>query len=90
MDGNPALPNCRGHADDFKNKFGVTRENIPFFLKKVITEGSLISSRTNKIGNGRVGIERIFKYKGKYFLLTAIGTNGFIISAYPIRKVGKE
>ena len=31
-----------------------------------------------------MGYERIYKYKGERLVLVGVGTNGFIISAYPI------
>ena len=32
----------------------------------------------------RDGIEKLYSHNGNYYLLTDIGTNGFIVSAYPI------
>lgn len=72
-----------GHAADFKNAFGINRDNIPAFLNNVITNGKVVSN-TLKITNGRQGFERIYYYDGKHYVLTGIGTNGFIVSAYPI------
>lgn len=72
-----------GHAADFKNAFGINRDNIPAFLSNVITNGQVVSN-TLKITNGRQGFERIYYYDGKHYVLTGIGTNGFIVSAYPI------
>lgn len=34
------------------------------------------------IGN-RMGYERACHYEGEYSIITGIGTNGFIVSAYP-------
>ena len=31
-----------------------------------------------------VPVERIYYYNGKHYVLTGIGTNGFIVTAYPI------
>jgi len=44
---------------------------------------------SNKIvvHNGKQGYTRIYDYGGKYYIVSGIGTNGFIVSAYP---VGKE
>ena len=33
-----------------------------------------------------MGYERVYEHSGKYYAMTGIGTNGFILSAYPIRK----
>ncbi len=37
--------------------------------------------RLKPIGN-RMGYERVYHYEGEYCIITGIGTNGFIISAY--------
>ena len=34
----------------------------------------------------REGIEKLYSYNGKYYLLTGVGTNGFLVSAYPIKE----
>lgn len=39
-------------------------------------------------GNGRNGFERIYYFDKKYYVLTGIGTNGFIVTAYPIEYGG--
>lgn len=73
------------HAKDFKNIFGITREKIPSFLKKVFSNGTIVKEK-NVTRKGKNGFERIYKYRGKYLIISAIGTNGFIVSAYPINK----
>ena len=75
-----------GHADDFKKAFGVSRSDVPKFLKNVISNGKLVSNKTIVLGSGKVGYERIYYYNGSYHLVTGIGTNGYIVSAYPIKK----
>jgi hypothetical protein len=35
---------------------------------------------------GKEGYERIYAYNGQYVILTAIGSNVFIVTAYPKRK----
>lgn len=35
-------------------------------------------------GNGREGYEKLYRYKNQYYLLTGVGTNGFIVTSYPI------
>ena len=71
---------------DFERAFGVQRQNVGSYLKAVIKNGSVVSNRLVNIGNGRQGYERVYEYKGNYYTMTGIGTNGFIVSAYPIRK----
>ncbi|MBD5101315.1 MAG: toxin [Subdoligranulum sp.] len=74
-----------GHAADFEKAFGVTRDNIPSYLEKVITNGEVVRNEIVKKGS-RSGYERIYYYEGNYYVMTGVGTNGFIISAYPIRR----
>ena len=71
-----------GHASDFEKAFGVSREDFPYYLNKVITYGKIISNKLVKRGS-REGFERVYYYEGKHYVVTGIGTNGFIISAYP-------
>lgn len=82
LDGDGIKP---GHASDFEKAFGVPREKIGGYIKTVITKGELVSSTVVDIGLGRTGLERIYYYEGKYHLLTAVGTNGFIVSAHPYK-----
>ena len=72
-----------GHAADSDRAFGIQRESIPYFLKNVISNGKVVSN-TLKLVNGRQGYERIYYYDGKHYVLTGIGTNGFLVSAYPV------
>lgn len=32
-----------------------------------------------------MGFERVYYYEGSYYVMTGIGTNGYIVSAYPIK-----
>lgn len=82
LDGNGRTP---GHATDFERAFGATREAIPDYLHKVITDGIVVSNELKKVGS-REGYERIYYYEGNHYVITGIGTNGFIISAYPKRR----
>ena len=50
---------------------------------KFITKGKIIKTVDNKIG-----YTKVYKYKSKYYLVTGIGYNGFIVSAYPYDKKG--
>ncbi|MDO4605479.1 MAG: hypothetical protein Q4B23_05840 [Helcococcus sp.] len=67
-----------GHANDFKNKFGVSKEAIPSTIKDIFSQGIEVSS---KVKNG--GIEKIYEHKGEYIVIAGVGTNGFIVSVYP-------
>lgn len=74
-----------GHAADFKKALGLEPDQIPEYLQKVLTYGNVISNTIKPIGK-RMGFERIYSYERNYYIVTGIGTNGFIISAYPHRK----
>ena len=81
LDGNGTT---KGHADDFQRAFGITRTQVPAYLEKVITNGKIVDSKIKPVGN-RMGYERTYYYNGNYHVVTGIGTNGFIVSAYPKR-----
>lgn len=72
-----------GHAADFERAFGISRDNIPSFLRKVVSEGVVVSNKV-RTRNGREGYERVYYYDGKHYVLTGVGKNGFIVSAYPV------
>ena len=82
LDGDGRSP---GHAADFERAFGVSREAIPGYLQKVVTDGVVVSNELKKIGS-REGYERVYYYEGNHYVITGVGTNGFIISAYPKRR----
>lgn len=52
------------------------------YLKNVVQYGEVVSNEII-IRNGRKGFERKYDYNGKYHVITGIGLNGFIVSAYP-------
>ncbi len=79
LNGNGRTP---GHADDFARAFGISRDRIPQYLKEVITHGKVVSNEIRTI-SGRQGYTRTYFYNGNYQIVTGIGTNGFIVSAYP-------
>lgn len=73
------------HAKDFEAKHGITKSQISDHLNNVFSSGKVEYNRiTNR--NGRTGYERLYSYNGKYYLQTGVGTNGYIVSAYPISK----
>lgn len=74
-----------GHAADFERALGVSREHIPSYLEKVISHGTVVSNKIVKKGS-REGYERTYYYEGNHYVITGIGTNGFVISAYPRRR----
>lgn len=70
------------HTQDFKNKYNVEQEMIPAFLKKVVEDGEITEEKQD-IKRGILTISRTYFYQNRYYMLVAIGTNGFIVSAYP-------
>ena len=78
----------KGHYEDFKKAFGLGAKQVGEYLRKVITYGNVVKSRIKKIGK-RFGYEKIYNYKGNYYVVAGIGTNGFIVSAYPKKKEKK-
>ena len=77
--------------DAFFAKHNVSKENIASHIKEIVTNGNIEYSRLTMRRN-REGIEKLYSYNGKYYLLTGIGTNagigtnGFMVSAYPIKE----
>jgi len=53
-------------------------------LKNVISKGKVVNVTKKALANGRIGLEKIYVYRGKYYTLSAVGTNGYIVSMYPI------
>lgn len=84
LDGNGQSP---GHAADFERAFGVSQNQIPSFLNNIVSKGTVVSNES-RIINGREGFERIYYFDGKHYLLAGIGTNVFIVTAYPIEYGG--
>lgn len=74
-----------GHKKDFEKACGITEDKVPTFLRDVMTKGRIISNELKIMGT-KQGFERVYAYNGQYVVVTGIGTNGFIVSAYPRRK----
>ena len=81
LDGNGKTP---GHAADFQRAFGISRSEVPAYIEKVITNGTVVNNKLKPVGN-RMGYERTYYYNGEHYVVTGIGTNGYIVSAYPKR-----
>ena len=71
------------HTEDFVEKHKIQASQVSKHIHSVFTQGDLEYSRTT-VKKGKEGFERLYKYKGKYYLLSGIGTNGFVVSAYPL------
>ena len=72
----------RGHDEQIAKAFGIPKADVESYLRKVISQGSVVKNELKPIGN-RMGYERVYHYEGEYCIITGIGTNGFIVSAYP-------
>ena len=73
------------HADDFKSKHNIEKDKIADHLKKIYAHGKIEYERI-KITNNKEGYERLLSYNNQYYILSGMGTNGYIVSAYPIDK----
>ena len=73
------------HADDFKRAFDIDADNIAEYLRRVIENGAVVSNNEILL-NGRRNYSRRYYYEGHYYIVTGIGSNGFIVSAYPQAK----
>ena len=73
------------HSDDFFAKHKVSKGNIASHINEMVTNGNIEYSRMIKRGNREV-IEKLYSNNGKHYLLTGVGTNGFMVSAYPINE----
>ncbi len=73
------------HEQDYINVYGINKEGIPKYIKAVISNGKILHQE-NVVKNGKLGIERIYEYNNQYYTLLALGTNGFIVSMYPVRR----
>lgn len=74
----------RSHDVEIAKAFGIPKTEAEVYLRKVISEGSIVRNELKPIG-GRMGYERVYYYEGEYCIVTGVGTNGFIFSAYPHR-----
>jgi len=71
------------HAKDYADKHGISKDKIPSHIKLFIQYGKLEYSKIVK-RNDRDGYERLYSKSGEYYLLTGVGINGYLVSAYPI------
>lgn len=71
------------HATDFCEKHRVSIDNIPQHIRTIIEKGKLEYSKVTQ-RNGRECYERLYSKSDKYFLQTGVGSNGYLVSAYPI------
>ncbi len=74
----------RGHDEQIAKAFNIPKHEVEAYLRKVVTQGSIVENELKPIGN-RMGYERVYHYEGEYCIIAGVGTNGFIVSAYPYR-----
>lgn len=72
----------RGHLKHLANYLGINERDVVKTLRNIIRDGRIISDVVVTRA-GRKGYERKYEYKGKRIILAAIGTNGFLVTAYP-------
>ena len=73
------------HGRDFAKAFNFSENSLHESLYKVIKYGNVVDDHI-EIRNGISSITRVYDYQGTYYLLTGIGTNGFIVTARPQKK----
>lgn len=77
------------HSLEYADKGIMKDTDIVAHLQNIITTGKLEYS-TIITKNGKQGYERLYSKNGEYYLLTAVGTNGFLITAYLVSKKKAE
>ena len=73
------------HAADFAAKHDIQPQKLASYLRDVIAKGRIVSSKLVALKNGKQGLEKIYVYKDKYYTMSAIGTNGYIVTMYPTK-----
>lgn len=71
------------HAEDFRSAHGIGEEDIANLLYDIVTRGNVVSSLPSSNGSG---YDRVYDYEENYYTFTGIGTNGFIVTAFPVSK----
>ena len=73
------------HGNDFVKAFNFNEDTLHESLYKAIKYGNVVDNHI-ETRNGIPSITRVYDYQGNHYLLTGIGTNGFIVSARPQKK----
>jgi len=73
------------HKEDFFHAFNFKESELCESLYKIVKYGEIVDNQI-EIRNNIPSITRVYNYEGDYYLLTGIGTNGFIVSARPQKK----
>lgn len=72
----------RKHDVQLAEYLGTNVAKTTTVLRNIIAYGKVTSNEL-VIRHGRPGYERKYEYNGKRIILAAIGTNGFLVTAYP-------
>ena len=88
-DDRSGLEHIKKHLKQFVSKHNMQEKTLIGHLKNVITRGRIVSSQIKKLPNGLDGFEKIYLYKGKHLTVCATGTNGYIVTMYPIKEETK-
>lgn len=78
------LEHIKKHTNDFVDKHNIQEKHLVSHLKNVIKKGVVVHSQEKILSNGKMGLKKIYLYKGKFYTLGVIGNNGYIVSMYPI------
>ena len=70
------------HKQNFKDLLNINENEIPAKIHEIITSWNQLSKTLKNIG-GRDGYEYVYENNGNYIVIIVVGTNGFIVSAYP-------
>ncbi len=73
----------RGHIGDLSRKFCVDESDVPRLIRNIVRDGKVVSNKLVD-RHGRKGYERTYEYREHKVVLAAIGTNGFLVTIYPI------
>ena len=73
------------HGIDFETKHGVRALSLAEHLEEMVVNGKLEFSKIENINN-RTRYQKLYSKNNQYYLLTGIGTNGFIVTAYPVKE----
>lgn len=78
------------HFTQFSETFNLKDESeLSTLLNETISKGKLIESYEH-ISNGQIGYRNVYYYKGKYSVVFANATNGYIITAFPAKIKGDK
>ena len=75
------------HKDDFANAFGINETEIANYLYNVITHGHLSSQKPSR---HKGGFEYVYRYQNELYTFVAMGSNGYIVTAFPMHYAGGE